>query len=148
VKRKKNMNDMEPTNQSINIHSKDTRIDFPRSEIDALHTLGWAYNPFSGMNVLRLRDNLLPFKPTYSNDEICEMFLAGLALHSMGVVEKIQGNTVTWAEKEKLPIGLASPVLFKNTEILISLGHPSFESQPVSAARGSAPQDCPTGACL
>jgi hypothetical protein len=98
---------------------------FPTSELEALQTLGWAYNPFSGMNILRIRDNIFPKKEVYTANDMCELYLAGLALHDVGLVKRMEPD-ICWASAEELPDGFLSPVLLQNAQLIIELQHPVF----------------------
>jgi hypothetical protein len=100
-------------------------MSFPTSELEALQTLGWAYNPFMGMNILRIRDNMFPKKDAYTQNDMCELYLAGLALHGVGLVKSIEPN-ICWASAEELPHDLLSPVLLQNAQLILELQHPAF----------------------
>jgi hypothetical protein len=102
---------------------------FPETEQQALLTLGWGYNPFTGMNILRLRDRLVEQKEPadYTKEELSEMYLAGLALHYVGLVRKTTPE-ILWAPESELPDGLWSPTLLENARSLIRLGHPVLGS--------------------
>lgn len=110
---------------------------FPDSELEALQTLGWAYNPFMGMNILRIRDKIFPKKDHYTSHEMCELYLAGLALHGVGLVKSIKPD-ICWASAEELPHNLLSPVLLANAQLILELQHPVFFNKGCTEKRACA----------
>lgn len=81
------------------------------------------------MNVLNLRDKRIPEKDTYSLEEYADMFLAGIAIQSFGVVLRVDNEGhITWREENELPWEMLSEIMKENIWLLIRLSHPAFIS--------------------
>jgi hypothetical protein len=103
-------------------------VKFPLNEKKALKLLNASYNYYSGMNVLNMRDCLFKKKTHYNNQELADMYLAGLAIQSFGLVLKVDNDNIIWKSKNECPDGILSDIMKENIKLLVKLNHPAFIS--------------------